>query len=65
MRRAKESLLLCTSSISINVFPKNLQLIEGYRFLLDLTFALDFFLLILSKVANFNFGGEMSAYQST
>ena len=65
MRRGKERLLLCTSSISINVFTKKLQFIEGYRFLLDLTFALEFFLLILRKVANFNFGGEISAYQST
>ena len=59
MRRGKERLL------SINVFPKKLQLNEGYRFLLDLTFALDFFHLILRKVAYFNFGGEISAYQST
>jgi len=64
MRRGKERLLLCTSSISIHVFSKT-QLIEGYKFLLDLTFALDFFLLILKKVSNFKFGGKISAYEST
>ena len=43
MCRGKGRLLLCTASISIHVFPKKPQLIEGYKFLLDLTFAPDFF----------------------
>ena len=63
--RGKGRLVLCTASISIHVFPKKLPLIEGYKLLLDLTFTLDFFLAILRKVANFNFGGKISAYQST
>ena len=58
MCRGKGRLLLCTASISIHVFPKTPQLIEGYKFLLDLTFALDFFPCNLRKVANFNSGGK-------
>ena len=56
--QGKREVAIVSASISIHVFPKKPQLIEGYKFLLDLTFALDFFPCNLRKVANFNSGGK-------